>query len=86
MPFLKGGRHLLTHFLSHFLTKMKSFCAYQKGIFLNFSKLTLLLFIVDFWYTLWPVKHKGAFFLRHPVSLGLDPIDCKSIVSSLHYL
>ena len=54
-------------FLSHFLTKMRSFCAHQKGNFLNFSKLTLLLFMVHFWYPLWPVKHKGAFFLRHPV-------------------
>ena len=50
-------------FLSHFLTKMRSFYAHQKGNFLNFSKLTLILSIVHFWYPLWPVKHKGAFFL-----------------------
>ena len=48
--------------LSHFLTEMRSFCAHQKGNFLNFSKLNLLLFIVHFWYPQWPVKHKGAFF------------------------
>ena len=54
-------------FLSHFLTKMRSFCAHQKGNSLNLSKITLLLSIVQFWYPLWPVKHKGAFFLRHPV-------------------
>ena len=50
-------------FLSHFLTKMRTFCAHQKGNFLNFSKLTLLLSIVHFWDPLWPVKHKRAFFL-----------------------
>ena len=55
-------------FLSHFLTKMRTSCAHQKGNFLNFSKLTLLLSIVHFWDPLWPVKHKRAFFLRHPVS------------------
>ena len=33
-------------FLRHFLTKMRSFCAHQKGNFLNFSQLNLLLFIV----------------------------------------
>ena len=53
-------------FLSHFLTKMGVFCAHQKGNFLNFSKLTLLLFIVHFWYPLWPVKHKRAFFFETP--------------------
>ena len=46
---------------------MRSFCAHQKGNFLNFSKLTLLLSVVHFWYLLWPGKHKRAFFLRHPV-------------------
>ena len=33
-------------FLSHFLSKMGSFCAHQKGNFLRFSKLTLLLSLV----------------------------------------
>ena len=43
-------------FLRHFLTKMRSFCAHQKGNFLNFSKLTLLLSLVHSWCPLWPVK------------------------------
>ena len=68
MPFLRGGVGIFgLIFLSHFLTKMRSFCVHQKGNFLNFSKLTLLLSLVHFWYPLWPVKHKRAFFLRHPV-------------------
>ena len=36
-------------FLRHFLTKMRSFCAHQKGNFLNFAKLTLLLSLVHSW-------------------------------------
>ena len=42
-------------FLRHFLTKMRSFCAHQKGNFLNFLKLTLLLSLVHSWCPLWPV-------------------------------
>ena len=42
-------------FLNNFLTKS---CAYQKGNFPNFSKLTLLLSILYSWYPLRPVKHK----------------------------
>ena len=76
IPFLKGVGIFGLIFLSHFLTEMRSFCAHQKGNFLNFLKLTLLLFIVHFWYLLWPVKHKGAFFLRHPVPSY--SIQCKS--------
>ena len=56
------GGHLWTHFSQSFSEKRRSFCVHQKGNFLNFSKLTLLLFIVYFWYPLWPVKDKGAFF------------------------
>ena len=67
--FLRGVGIFDLILLSHFLTKMRSFCVHQKGNFLNFSKLTLLLSIDHFWYHLWPVKHKRAFFLRHPVYL-----------------
>ena len=58
-------------FLSHFLSKMGSFCAHQKGNFLRFSKLTLLLSLVHSWCPLWPIKHKIAFFLGHPVYLWI---------------
>ena len=55
------------NFLSQFLTKMRSFCAHQKGNFLNFSKLTLLLYLVHSWCPQWPIKRYRAFFLGHPV-------------------
>ena len=35
-------------FLGPFFTKMRSFCAHQTGNFLNFSKLTQLLSLVQF--------------------------------------
>ena len=54
-------------FLRHFLTKMRSFCAHQKGNFLNFSKLTLLLSLDHSWCPQWPIKCYRAFFLGHPV-------------------
>ena len=41
---------------------MRSFCAHQKGDFLNFAKLTLLLSLVHSWCPLWPVQVKSAFF------------------------
>ena len=56
-------------FLSHILPKIRSFCAHQKGNFLNFLKLTLLSSLVHSWCPLWPVKHKRAFFLGHPVCM-----------------
>ena len=59
-------------FLRHFLTKMRSFCAHQKGNFLNFSKLTLLLSLDHSWCPQWPIKCYRAFFLGHPV--GTMPI------------
>ena len=62
-------------FLRHFLTKMRSFCAHQKGNFLRFWKLTLLLSLVHSWCPLWPIKHKIAFFLGHPV-LSYPPLVC----------
>ena len=67
-------------FLRHFLTKMRSFCAHQKGNFLNFSKLTLLLSLDHSWCPQWPIKRYRAFFLGHPVLfqyLGkyLDKVD-----------
>ena len=46
---------------------MRSFCAHQKGNFLNFAKLTLLLSLDHSWLPLWPVKRYRAFFLGHPV-------------------
>ena len=49
-------------FLRHFLTKMRSFCAHQKGNFLNFSKLTLLLSLDHSWCPQWPIKRYRAFF------------------------
>ena len=71
MSFLKGIGIFGLNFLSHFLTKMRSFCVNQKGNFLNFSKLNLLLPIAHLWEPLWPVKHHQAFFLRHPVQYNL---------------
>ena len=56
-------------FLRHFLTKMRSFCAHQKGNFLNFSKLTLLLSLDYSWCPQWPIRCYRAFFLGHPVEL-----------------
>ena len=56
-------------FLSYFLSKKGSFCAHQKGNFLRFSKLTLLLSLVHSWCPLWPIKLKIAFFLGHPVDI-----------------
>ena len=53
-------------FLKHFLTKMRSFCAHQKGNFLNFSKLTLLLSLDYSWCPQWPIKCYRAFFWGHP--------------------
>ena len=43
IPFPNGGGIFDPIFLSHFLTKMSSIWAHQKGSFLNFSKLKLLL-------------------------------------------
>ena len=55
MPFPKGVGIFDLIFLIHFITKMRSFCAHQKGT----------------WYLLWPsVKHKQAFF-RHHVYLNV---------------
>ena len=54
-------------FLSHFFSKMGSFCAHLKENFLNFAKLTLLLSVLHFWCPLWPVKQGSPFFLGHPV-------------------
>ena len=53
MPFFK----VFSFFQSNFFIKINSSCAYWKGNILNFSKLTLLLSLVHFWYPLEPVKH-----------------------------
>ena len=53
-------------FLRHFLTKMRSFCAHQKGNFLNFSKLTLLLSLDHSWLP-------PSVFLGHPVDSQVPP-------------
>ena len=44
--FTRGVGIFDLNFLSHFLLKMRGFCAHQKGNFLDFSKLTLLLSLV----------------------------------------
>ena len=49
-------------FLSRFFTKMGCFCAHWTGNFLNFPKLTLLLFLVHFWCPLWPLNKDPPFF------------------------
>ena len=41
MSFPKGGG-IFDNFVSQFLPKMNSFCAHQKGNFLNFSKLNFV--------------------------------------------
>ena len=51
--FFRGGVAIFDLvFLGRFFTKMVSFCAYWKENFLNFSKFTLLLSLVHFWYPL----------------------------------
>ena len=76
--FSRGVGNFELIFLSHFLTKMRSFCAHQKGNFLNFAKLTLLLSLVHSWCPLWPVKRKRAFFLGHPVVIIYLSISVKT--------
>ena len=70
--FFPGGVALFDPvFLSNFFTKIGTFCTHQKGNFLNFSKLTLLLSLVHFWCPLWPVKRGSPFFLGHPVDIKI---------------
>ena len=47
--FLRGVAMFNLVFLGYFFTKMRSFCAHQTGNFLNFSKITLLLSLAQFW-------------------------------------
>merc|ERR1712155_233805 len=48
---------------------MRSFCAHQKGNFLNFAKLTLLLSLDHSWLPLWPIKCYRAFFFGTPCTV-----------------
>ena len=65
--FLKGVGIFGLNFLSHLLTKMRSFCAYQKGNFLNFSKLILLFSLVHLKRLKRAFTQNLHFFGGHPV-------------------
>ena len=60
-----GATHLKPNFLIAQRLKMKNVSAYHKEKFRNFlriSKITLLLFLVQFLRESWPLKHGSIFF------------------------
>ena len=68
-------------FPSHFFPQYYGFvicCALQKGNSLNFSKLTLLLSLGQFWCPLRPIKQGSQFFLGHPVHIKCNSYDLQS--------
>ena len=61
--FVRGVGNFDLFFLSHFFPKRRYSCAYLKGNFLNFPKLTLILSLVHLQRVLWAFKCKSPFFL-----------------------
>ena len=58
------------------MDKMQNFCAYQIKNFLNFSKITLFIFLDLFLYELWSIKHQ-EFFLKHYKNEDVQTIGAK---------